>query len=52
MDPSTLEQWYLRQCDGEWEHGFGVEISTIDKPGWSANIDLHNTPKQNATLSG
>ena len=51
MDPSTLEQWYLRQCDGEWEHGFGVEISTIDNPGWSANIDLHNTPKQNATLS-
>jgi hypothetical protein len=50
MVPSTLEQWYLRQCDGEWEHGFGVSISTIDNPGWSADIDLRDTKKQGAIL--
>jgi hypothetical protein len=49
--PSILEQWYSRQCNGEWEHGFGVEISTIDNPGWSASIDLHDTPKQDAAFT-
>jgi len=39
------------QCNGEWEHGFGVEISTVDNPGWSASIDLHDTPKQYAELT-
>jgi len=48
--PSILEQWYLRQCNGEWEHGFGVEISTIDNPGWSATIGLHDTAKQDAVF--
>ena len=47
--PSILEQWYSRRCNGEWEHGFGVEISTIDNPGWSA-IGLHDTPKQDAVF--
>jgi hypothetical protein len=47
---STLEKWYSRQCNGDWEHGFGVEISTIDNPGWSVGIDLHDTHKQEATL--
>jgi hypothetical protein len=48
---STLEQWYSSQCNGEWEHGFGVEISTIDNPGWSVSIDLHDTPKQDAAFT-
>jgi hypothetical protein len=34
----------------DWEHGFGVSISTIDNPGWSVTIGLHETPKQHATL--
>jgi len=33
----------LAQCDGEWEHGFGVSITTIDNPGWSLDIDLSGT---------
>jgi hypothetical protein len=46
MGLSILENWYSPQCNGHWEHGFGVRISTIDNPGWSADIDLHDTPKK------
>ena len=38
-----LERWYEAQCDGEWEHGFGPEISTIDNPGWSLKVELKGT---------
>ncbi len=38
-----LEQWYLRQCDGEWEHSFGMRIETIDNPGWVIEVDLAGT---------
>jgi hypothetical protein len=29
-----LQQWYLAQCDGDWEHEWGVQIGTLDNPGW------------------
>jgi hypothetical protein len=35
-----IESWYKSQCDGDWEHQFGVEISNIDNPGWQVKIDL------------
>jgi hypothetical protein len=38
-----LIDWYLRQCDGDWEHQFGVKIDTLDNPGWSLTIDLEMT---------
>lgn len=38
-----LERWYEAQCDGDWEHGFGPQISTIDNPGWRLKVDLHGT---------
>lgn len=31
------------QCDGDWEHHFGVSISTLDNPGWHVNIELAGT---------
>ena len=40
---SWLQQWYSAQCDGEWEHGFGITIETIDNPGWSVKISLEGT---------
>ena len=30
-----LEEWYVSNCDGDWEHTFGITINTIDNPGWS-----------------
>src|SRR4051794_7188647 len=35
-----LQHWYASQCDGVWEHEFGVTIETLDNPGWSVKIDL------------
>lgn len=38
-----LEQWYQAQCDGDWEHEWGVRIATLDNPGWTVRIDLEET---------
>lgn len=35
-----LQQWYHKQCDGDWEHTWGVRIGTLDNPGWEVEIDL------------
>jgi hypothetical protein len=39
-----LQRWYLDQCDGEWEHAYGLTIDTLDNPGWSLRVDLADTP--------
>ncbi len=41
-----LDNWYASQCDGNWEHDYGVNIETLDNPGWSIKINLNytNTP--------
>lgn len=33
----------MAQCDGDWEHGWGVKIDTLDNPGWMVRIDLAGT---------
>jgi len=38
-----LQEWYLSQCNEDWEHTYGVEIGTLDNPGWSLSIDLSDT---------
>jgi hypothetical protein len=40
----ALEAWYASQCDGDWEHNFGINIETLDNPGWAVRIDLAETP--------
>jgi Immunity protein 53 len=40
---SELTQWYARQCNGEWEHHYGITIQSTDNPGWWIKIDLHGT---------
>jgi hypothetical protein len=42
-DLEWLQSWYSRHCDGDWEHGQGVSITTLDNPGWSLDIDLADT---------
>lgn len=47
---STLQRlctWYRSQCDGEWEHTWGVKIGNLDNPGWSVEINLQGTPLEN-----
>ncbi|MEU0544681.1 immunity 53 family protein [Nocardia sp. NPDC005978] len=38
-----LQSWYAAQCDGDWEHGWGVRIETLDNPGWLVEINLEQT---------
>ena len=38
-----LEDWYSKKCNGDWEHTFGLQINTIDNPGWSISIDIKET---------
>lgn len=42
-----LQDWYAQQCDGDWEHEFGIKIDTLDNPGWSVFIDLVGTSLEN-----
>jgi Immunity protein 53 len=41
-----LQRWYAAQCDGLWEHSYGVKIDTLDNPGWTLRVDLRGTPLQ------
>jgi hypothetical protein len=47
---SLLERWYSAQCDGDWEHQYGVHIGTLDNPGWTLRIDLCGTDAEGRTL--
>lgn len=38
-----IQKWYKEQCDGDWEHLYGVTIETLDNPGWSVDIELSDT---------
>ena len=38
-----LENWYLSNCDGDWEHQYGITIESLDNPGWRGLIDLTGT---------
>jgi Immunity protein 53 len=40
---ADIQKWYASNCDGEWEHEFGIKIDTMDNPGWSVSIDLDDT---------
>jgi hypothetical protein len=39
-----LQAWYHAQCDGDWEHGEGIHIGTLDNPGWTLDVALADTP--------
>lgn len=40
---SWLSEWYQSQCNGDWEHRYGISIDTLDNPGWYIRIDLVDT---------
>jgi hypothetical protein len=45
-----LQRWYESQCDGTWEHQYGISIDTVDNPGWSFRADLNDTKLSGRTL--
>ena len=38
-----LQHWFIANCDGDWEHGMGITISTLDNPGWLIDINVEGT---------
>ncbi len=41
-----LNEWYINNCDGYWEHHYGIKIETIDNPGWSITIDTEGSTQE------
>lgn len=46
---ARLQEWYRGQCDGDWEHSYGVKIETLDNPGWLVTVDLKDTKWEQLT---
>ena len=46
-----LVDWFNSQCDGDYEHGNGITISTLDNPGWDVSIDLEGTELENINIT-
>jgi hypothetical protein len=46
-----LQRWYASQCDGDWEHTYGLTIATLDNPGWSVDIQLSGTELEDREFS-
>ncbi|UNK19705.1 immunity 53 family protein [Paenibacillus sp. N3/727] len=42
-----VQNWYYQNCNGDWEHTYGVKIDTVDNPGWSVEINLADTCLEN-----
>ncbi|MBL0319037.1 MAG: hypothetical protein IPP74_07090 [Alphaproteobacteria bacterium] len=55
MEPSQslnwLMSWYASHCNGDWEHMYGVIISTLDNPGWRVKIELTDTKLENLSIN-
>ena len=45
-----LQEWYASQCNGDWEHTYGVFIENLDNPGWLVKIELADTDLMDATF--
>jgi len=38
-----ISEWYHAQCDGDWEHEYGIKIETTANGGWLVRCDLEFT---------
>ncbi len=45
-----LQRWFLEQCNGDWEHSFGIRLETLDNPGWLVTVDLEETSYSEAAV--
>jgi hypothetical protein len=45
-----LQQWYAKQCNGDWEHFQGITIESCDNPGWWVKINLTGTALENTSF--
>lgn len=47
----ALQEWLLDAADGEWEHGPGITIATLDNPGWYMTVSLAGSPLEGRQLA-
>ena len=40
---NKINEWFKSNCNGDWEHGYGIKIETMDNPGWKVEIYLYDT---------
>lgn len=45
-----LQSWFKQHCNGDWEHQHGLEVGTLDNPGWRIAVDLEGTALAGRTL--
>jgi len=45
-----IQAWYAAQCNGDWEHQYGISIETLDNPGWHVTVDLTGTSLENTVF--
>jgi elongation factor P hydroxylase len=38
-----LQEWYISNCDEDWEHTYGVRLDTNGTSGWNMKIELSYT---------
>lgn len=46
-----IQDWYKINCNGDWEHSYGLSIETLDNPGWSIKFDLKDTSLESLEFS-
>jgi hypothetical protein len=46
-----LQKWYQSNCNGDWEHEYGVKIITLDNPGWCIEIDIGDTDWEDINIT-
>jgi hypothetical protein len=46
-----LNNWYLAQCDGQWENDHGLTLESCDNPGWWLKVDLKETELEMKSFS-
>jgi Immunity protein 53 len=40
---SRLESWFASECNGDWEHTYGITLETVDNPGWMFTVEIADT---------
>ena len=38
-----FSEWIFRNCDGLWEHSYGMKIESLDNPGFFVEFDIFKT---------
>lgn len=45
-----IQDWFKNSCDGDWEKGEVIQITTLDTPGWEVEIDISKTSIANLEI--